>query len=157
MKDHDFIKLSRKALLVAFEEERLQWLAAGMYEAQVFRIHFGEDEDEGKGGDYGVWLSERKHLRPDHKYAPGIPISMDSISHANDWLVGRSDEIAHVDFSVDLELALATLTEIQRRYFVLVRMEGFSFAEVARLEEKVESTVFRTVKAAEKKLKKFFS
>lgn len=47
----DFTKLSRKSLMKHFECERQEWLIFGMSEADIFRIHFGDD---GKGGDYAI-------------------------------------------------------------------------------------------------------
>ena len=61
MNDQDFTKLNKKALLENFEQERQEWLAAGMSEADIFKIHFGELDENGKlvrlkdscyGGDY---------------------------------------------------------------------------------------------------------
>ena len=43
----DFTNLSRDALLEAMEQERQEMLAAGMTEAEIFRLHFG-DTDTGK-------------------------------------------------------------------------------------------------------------
>ncbi len=56
---NNFANISRKALLKRFETERREWLAAGMRDEDISRIHFGSIEENGRGGDYGVWLSER--------------------------------------------------------------------------------------------------
>lgn len=74
MKDHDFTRLSYKQLLKWFEQERQEWLAAGMSEEAIHRIHFGTEEEKERGGDYRMWLDELKIIRSDHKYAPGSPV-----------------------------------------------------------------------------------
>jgi hypothetical protein len=61
------------------ESERRELLAAGMSEADIYRLHFGAEHEHGRGGDYGVWLAERKHFRPDHKYSPGVPVAIDTV------------------------------------------------------------------------------
>ena len=35
-----------------FEQERQEWLSVVMSEADIFRIHFGTEKENGKGGDY---------------------------------------------------------------------------------------------------------
>jgi RNA polymerase sigma factor (sigma-70 family) len=100
--------------------------------------------------------SERRHIRPDHKYAPGEPLSLDGARYEGEWLEDRRDEIEAAALSVDLERALRSLTELQRRYFILSRIEGYSYAEIAKADGKQTSTVLRLVEAAAKKLKKYF-
>ena len=100
--------------------------------------------------------TDRKHTRPDHKYAPGHPVSLDSLAYDGEWLANHDDGIAAAALSIDLERALAALTKLQRRYYLLSRIEGFSNAEIARLDGKDESTVREAIKAADAKIKKFF-
>jgi len=101
---------------------------------------------------------ERRHTRPDHKYAQGAPLAMDGLDNAADWLVGSAgDDFAVVDMMTDLESAMATLTELQRRYFVMYRMEGYSLAEIARLDGKHKNAIHKAVIAAENKISTFFA
>ena len=106
--------------------------------------------------DHDEQNNERKHKRPDHKYAPGEPLSLENLEYEGAWLEDHRDVIAGADLSADLGLALRTLTETQRRYFVLNRLKGYSCAEIARLDGKDESTVREVMKAAEQKIKKYF-
>jgi hypothetical protein len=74
MNNVDITKLSFKHLMEHFEQERREWLEMGMNEADIFRVHFG-DENESKKGDYHIWLNERSHTRSDHKYARQVIIA----------------------------------------------------------------------------------
>ena len=107
-----------------------------------------EDTDEQNEG--------RKHTRPDHKYTPGQPLSLDSLQYEGEWQEDRCDKIGEVELTADLEQALRSLTELQRRYFILNRLQGFTCAEIARREGKQKMTVLEIVKAAEIKLRKYF-
>ena len=107
-----------------------------------------EDIDEQNTG--------RKHTRLDHKYAPGEPVSLDNVQYGGEWLSDRRDGIEEAVLSADLNRALLTLTDLQRRYFILNRLKGYSYAEIARREGKSKETVFGIIEAAVKKLKKYF-
>ena len=96
--------------------------------------------------------SNRCHTRSDHKYAPGEPISL---NHLEYWIADIRDDIALIELAVDLERALSTLTKLQHRYFTMARLHGYSCAQISKLEGKADTTILRTVSAAEKKLKKF--
>jgi len=98
----------------------------------------------------------RRHRRSDHKYAPGEPVSLDSLDYDGEWLTDRDDSIEATKISLDLERALALLTELQRRYFIMNHLEGYSCAEIARREGKHKVTVLDIVEAAEKKIQKYF-
>ncbi len=100
--------------------------------------------------------AERKHVRPDHKYAPGEPIFLEDLMNRGKEVGMVDDEISASEVATDLERALATLTELQRRYFVLSRLEGYSYAEIARQEGKDSSTVREIVLLGIGKLKKYF-
>jgi len=100
--------------------------------------------------------AERKQKRPDRKYAPGVPISINSYQFEGFWIADRSDAYREVVFSLDLKNALRHLNELQRRYFILNRILGYSFAEIARHEGRPRWAVYDNVRAAEKKLKKHF-
>jgi hypothetical protein len=153
MNDHDFTKLSRKALFIALERERQSWLEAGMSEADIFRIHFG---DCGKGGDYGVWLAERKHIRTDHKYCPGAPLSLEKADPEGVWIPDRRNELGDIETQIDVANALGTLTELQRFCFIEICLNGRSYRDVAYECGRHFTTIAGTVKAAKEKIKKYF-
>ena len=105
----------------------------------------GMDDEEQHDG--------RKHKRPDHKYAPGVPLSLEGLRYEGSWLENRDCCIAASILYVDYERALAKVTELQRRYFVAVRQYGYSRAEIARSEGKHKFTVWEIVEAAKKNIK----
>ena len=109
-------------------------------------------EDE----DVDEQLDERSHIRPDHKYAPGEPISFDSLEYLGEWVKDPRDGIGDVEFSMDLKRALEPLTKLQRRYFILTKLKGYSYTTIAALDGKNESTVRRLTESAIRKMKNFF-
>jgi hypothetical protein len=166
MNNNDFTKLSKKALLKAFEQEREELLAAGMSEADIFKIHYGEIDENGNinrpkdgsyGGDYLAWLDERKHTRSDHKYAPGTPVALDAVDPDGAWISSGRGGIDDVDFSIDLEAALSALTELQRFCFVEVVMNERTQESVAAEIGKTRANVMYAIGAAKNNLKKYFS
>ena len=156
MNNTDITKLSRKQLMEHFEQERQEWLSAGMNEADIFRIHFGEENENGRGGDYRVWLDERKRVRPDHKYAPGTPVAIDTVDPDGAWINGGMGGIDESEFNIDLEAALSTLTELQRKSFVEVRLNERTQAEVAEELGVSRESIKQAIAGALKKLKKYF-
>jgi len=165
MDNHDFTKLSKKSLHERFEQERREWLDAGMSEADIFRIHFGEFDAESnllkpKDGsyrsDYQAWLAERKHTRSDHKYAPGSPVAIDTVDPDGAWISGGRGGIDETEFSIDFESALLTLTELQRYCFVSVEQQGMTQQAVADYCGITQQAVGKHINAARKKLKKYF-
>jgi hypothetical protein len=157
MNTTDFTSLTREKLLAHFEQERQDWLAAGMGEADIFRIHFGEPDENGRGGDYRMWLNERKHSRSDHKYAPGTAVAIDTVDPNGAWISGGRDGFDDVDVNLDIETALSMLTDLQRTSFVEVRLNGRSQADVAHELGVSRESVKQAVDGALKKLKRFFS
>jgi hypothetical protein len=165
MNNHNFANLSKKALLEAFKQERQEMLAAGMSEADIFRIHFGEMDEHGKlrrpqdgsYSDYHAWLDERKHTRPDHKYAPGVPIAIDAVDPDGAWLGDGRNGLDEVEFNIDLKTAMDRLTAFQRFCFVEVCLKDRKYTDVAESCGKHHSTIQESVKAAKEKLKRFFS
>ena len=151
----DITKLTRRQVMSHFEQERRKWLKIGMSEADIYRIHFGEENENGRGGDYRIWLDERRHTRSDHKYALGTPISFECLTC--DEYADSRDGIECIEFYANLENALGTLTDLQRKYFVLVFIKGYSYSEIAIVEGKNRSTIFRLVETAVKKIKPSFS
>jgi len=165
MNNLNFVNLARTALFEAFEEERQEWLAAGMSEADIYLIHFGETDKDGKlhrpkdGGyasDYFAWLDERRHSRPDHKYSPGAPVAIDAVDPDGAWISDGRSGLNDAEFSIDLATVLDKLTELQRFCFVEVCLNGRTFTDVAKSCGKHHSTIQESVKAAKEKLKKFF-
>jgi DNA-directed RNA polymerase specialized sigma24 family protein len=157
MNNADYAQLSRKQLITQFEQERREWLEAGMSEADVHRVHFGEENENGRGGDYAVWLAERGRGRADHKYAPGTPVAIDTVDPDGARIGGGRGGLDDADFSIDLEKALSTLTELQRFCFVEVCLKERSYTDVAKRCGKHHSTIQESVRAAKAKLKNFFS
>ena len=102
-------------------------------------------------------LQDRSHTRPDHKYAPGAPVSLDTADSLDDWLVFSAlTSYAAVELKIDLELALELLTPLQRRYFIMNRLRGLPTREIARREGKWQTAIMAPVLQADKKIKKFF-
>jgi RNA polymerase sigma factor (sigma-70 family) len=153
---HDYAKINRKALLELFELERQEWLDAGMSEADIHRVHFGDENEKGKGGDYRVWLNERKHTRPDHKYAPGTPAAIDAVDPDGAWISGGRGGLDETEFNIDFDAALLSLTELQRFCFVEVEMNGWTQQSVADECGITRQMVDKHLKAAKKKLKNYF-
>lgn len=59
----------------------------------------------------------------------------------------------------DLRLALeviGTCSKVQQRRFYQNRILGYTFVEIAQKEGRIESSIYRSIIAVEKKLKKFF-
>ena len=152
----DFTKLSRKQLLKHFEQERQEWLSAGMSEAEIYRIHYGEETEKGKGGDYRMWLDERRHTRPDHKYAPGTPVSFEAVDPNNAWISGGRGGLDDVDFNIDVEAMLSKLPIAQRELAAAIIFDGLTSAEYAKQKNINKSTVSRALERVRKKLKKYF-
>ena len=130
MNNYEYTISRREAVFAIFEKERREWLAAGMSEAGIFIIHFGED---GKGGDYAVWLSERKHRRKDHKYAPGMPLSLETLSYEGEWLKDdtAANTLLEIEKKHDIETVLLVLTPKQRALVRALIFTGSSCAEYA--------------------------
>jgi len=152
----NFKKLSREQLMEHFEQERQEWLKAGMSDADIHRIHFGEESENGRGGDYRMWLDERKHTRPDHKYAPGTPVAIDAVDPESAWISGGRGGLDDAEFNIDFESAFSQLTDLQRRSFIEVRLNGRTQADVASDLGVSRESVKQAIVGAVKKLKKFF-
>ena len=147
---HDFEKLNRKAFFMALEQERQEWLAQGMSEADIFQMHFGKD------GDYSVWLSARKHMRSDHKYCPGTPISIEDADIEGIWIKSNFDEFNKIEIRIDLINAIKSLTQLQRFCFIEIVLKERTQDSVANEIGKSRTNVRYAVNAAKKNLKKFF-
>ena len=154
MHTENYTNHNRKTLFAALEAERQAWLSNGMSKAAIFYIHFGVD---GKGGDYRVWLSERKHGRADHKYAPGTPVAIDAVDPENAWISSGRGGLDDADVQIDLANALAALTELQRFCFVEVIIKTRTQQAVAVEIGKTRENVKYALNAAKQNLKKYFS
>ena len=150
-------QLKQTAFRKHLERERQEWLAAGMTEADIYRVHFGEEHENGRGGDYRIWLDERKHIRTDHKYAPGAAAVIDTVDPDSAWISGGRGGLDEAEFNIDLEAALSRLTGLQRKYVTDALIDGRSYAELARRDHISEAGVRKHIKLAMPKLKKFFS
>jgi RNA polymerase sigma factor (sigma-70 family) len=162
----DFINLRRKALLEAMERERHEWLAAGMSEAAIFLIHFGQTdaggnpikpENGGYPGDYAVWLSERSHRRADHKYAPGAPLSLDAFKYEGALFIDpkSEDELTNTEQTADIETALSALPPGQAKLARALIFERITPAEYARRNGISKAAVSKTLGKLQKKLESF--
>ena len=104
--------------------------------------------------DHDEFNQNRCHIRNDHKYAPGEPIQLGE--SVEDWLVFSMDKsYKAVELKIDLEMALKTLTLLQRKYFTLNRIWGYSYAEIAGFDGKSKMTICEIVITAEKKIRSF--
>jgi len=101
--------------------------------------------------------AERRHSRVDHKFAPGQPVSIDSLVYEGEWVADMDDGICLIELSEDFRQALMALTELQRRYFVMNRLEGYSYAEIARMDGKTEAAIRKHVRLAIPLLKNFLA
>lgn len=153
----DYSRMSHKQLMEHFGQERQEWLAAGMSEVAIFRIHFGDQEEDGRGGDYRVWLNERKHIRADRKYAPGTPLAIDTVDPDGAWISNGRCELDDTEWSIDQEVALSKLTELQRKSFAAVRLDGYTQEEASVLLGVSRESVKQAIAGAIRKLQKFYS
>jgi len=149
MTNADFTNLTRKQLIKHFEQERQELLANGMNEANIFRIHFGEPDENGKGGDYRMWLDEYNHNR--HK-----SVSMEDVEYEGEWFSDSNKERKNLDFSIDIMAKLAMLTELQRRCVTHVYLYGYSCTELARKDGVTEAAIRNRLNKAKKKFENFF-
>ena len=160
----DFTKLGKKAFLAFLEKERQEMLAAGMSEADIQRLHFGELDENGKPlkdghpGDYAMWQAERKHKRPDHKYACGAPLSLESLEYEGTWVKDDTAEksMMDVDRTLSIEAMLQTLSPKQSVLARALVFGGITAAEYACDNKISKAAVSQTLVLVRKKLKKFF-
>jgi hypothetical protein len=153
----NYAKMSRKALLESFEQERQEWLAAGMSDEAISRVHFGEEDEDGRGGDYGVWLAERRRVRPDHKYAPGTPVAIDAVDPDSAWISGGRGGLDETEFNIDLEAALSKLSAKQKLCFVEVEINDRTQQEASKALGIAQPNLCKHIRDAKRKLKIFFS
>jgi RNA polymerase sigma factor (sigma-70 family) len=102
----------------------------------------------------GEEKQNRKHSRP-HKYT-GIPVSLEEIAENGAETAANRNGYDEVETALDLERALATLTELQRLCFVEVELNGRTQQSVADHLGVSRESVKQAVFGAKKKLKKYF-
>ena len=164
MNNRNYTKQSRIEFLTLLEQERQEMLTAGMNEADIFHMHFGEYDVNGMPcrdtypGDYAVWLSERKHIRPDHKHAPGTPQSLETVKYEGDWFSDptAAELLLSIEQTADICAALQTLTLKQRALVQALVFDDMTSAEYAQINSLDKSTISRNLDRARKNLKKFF-
>ena len=157
MANLNYTGIDRVELARLFEQERREWFGAGMSEADIYRMHFGDECDNGRGGDYRVWLWECARVRANRKYAPGAPVSLEEADPDGEWISAGRGALDDVDFDADLEAAMSMLTALQRTSFVEVRLNGRTQADVATELCVSRESVKQAIDGALKKLRKYFS
>jgi len=100
--------------------------------------------------------SKRKHTRSDHKYACGVPLSLESLLYEGNWLTDYKNRIELVELSIDMRRALKTLTVQQQRCFIEVLKNGRTQQSVSDELGIAQQNVDKHIKAARKNLKKYF-
>jgi len=105
---------------------------------------------------YELYLKEFR--RPMEKQRNERRRHIDSISlDDEDVEVQGYDPFQELDLQLDLELALKMLTPLQKQYLLMNRLEGYSIAEIARIDMKNESAIRKSIRAAEVKINNYFS
>jgi len=152
----DITKLSRRQLIIHFEIERQEWLLLGMSEADIFSIHFGNIYENGRGGDYRIWLDERKHIRSDHKYTPGTTVAISDIDPKGVWIGDDRRILDEVDVMIDLNSVLKSLTSKQKYCFEEIVLKGRTQSDVAQDLGIGQPKVNKHLHNAKSKILKFF-
>ncbi|MCL2817455.1 MAG: hypothetical protein FWD39_03590 [Clostridiales bacterium] len=93
--------------------------------------------------------SNRKHSR---RY----PVSLENCEYEGEWFEDKHDAIGETESGIDMERALASLTEIQRICFTEVCLNGKTQRDVSAELGKSKFAVTQAIEGARKKLKKFF-
>lgn len=93
--------------------------------------------------------SNRKHSR---RY----PVSLENCEYEGEWFKDKHDAIHETESGIDMEQALAALTEIQRICFTEVCLSGKSQRDIAAKLGKSKFAVTQAIGGARKKLKNFF-
>jgi len=140
-----------------FEQERQEWLAIGMNEADIFRIHFGEIDENGKGGDYRMWLDERKHIRSDHKYSYCKPVSLESMDYGGEWFSDNSDFLSDLIKTEDvtrLHIAIAKLLPEQQILIKRIYFNNEKIVDIATEQGVSKVAIHNRLAKIQKKFKK---
>jgi DNA-directed RNA polymerase specialized sigma24 family protein len=107
-----------------------------------------EDAAEGR--------SSRRHVRADHKYAPGAPLSLDESDPTSTWICDAGDEAHDIEVRADFARALDSLTVLQRYCVIEICLKGRTYRDVAGELGSNYSTIRDIVRAAKEKIKKYF-
>jgi len=151
MTNTDITKLTRRQLIKHFEQERQEWLAIGMNEADIFRIHFGETDENGKGGDYRMWLDEYNHNR--HK-----SVSMEDVEYEGEWFSDNSDFLSDLIQAEDVTRLRAAMTKLLPKQQVLIKRIYFSnekVIDIAAAQGVLQSAISHRTATILRNLKKF--
>jgi hypothetical protein len=152
-------QLKQTAFREHLERERQKWLAAGMSEADIFCIHFGGDDENGHGGDYGAWLAERAQIRGDHQFAPGVPQSLESVKYESLELADAraTNEIISVELEADIIAAIKALPAAQAKIAEAIYKEGINPAQYAGRTGMSKANAYRLWEKARTKLKELLA
>jgi len=153
MSNTDFTNLTRKQLMKHFELERQEWLEVGMSEADIFRVHFGETYENGRGGDYRIWLDERKHSRRN-------PISLESAKYDGEWFSDGSDfltDMIRAEKIIRLHIALSQLTTEQQALISRIYFKKEKVIDIAAEQGVSHSAISHRVATVLKKMKKLLN
>ena len=81
-----------------------------------------------------------------------------SVPSPEDELIEQPEQAVRKERRRDLGLrAFDTLTEVQRRRYIQHKVDGLSTWEIAKLEGSNQKTVYESLQAAEKKIKKILA
>ena len=99
---------------------------------------------------------DKEEFNSNRKHSRRYPISLENCEYEGEWFEDKHDAISQAESSVDMERALASLTELQRICFVEVKLNGRGYRDIAAELNKSRSVVEKAVKGAVDKLKTFF-
>jgi RNA polymerase sigma factor (sigma-70 family) len=152
-------QLKQTAFRKHLEREHQEWLAAGMTEADIYRIHFGEEHENGRGGDYGTWLSERAQIRGDRHFAPGVPQSLESVRYEGDEYADHSaaNEIRRIEAKTDINAAINALPTAQANLVRAVYEDDITPAQYAERVGMSKANAYKLWRKAKTKLNEFLA
>jgi len=101
--------------------------------------------------------ANRRHIRNDHKYAPGTPISLNTVDESAEIPCKPRNIPDMAGIINDLRTALERLTHMQRFCFIETELGGRTQQSVADELGIAQKNVNKHIKAARKKIKIFFT
>jgi len=99
---------------------------------------------------------DKDQFNSDRKHGRHNSISLESCEYEGEWFKDKYDSICEVEFTIDLERAEASLTDLQQHCFTETKRNGKTQQEVAVEIGISRSTVQQAVDGAIAVLKKFF-
>jgi RNA polymerase sigma factor (sigma-70 family) len=84
---------------------------------------------------------DREEFNSDRRQSRHCSISLNDCVFEGEWFEDKYDAIAEIETLIDMELILASLTELQRICFVETRLHGKTQREVAAELGKSSSTI----------------